>query len=209
MKYDLIGQRFGKLTVKYLTEDKSHGEKHWMCVCDCGNNHVTTSSNLIHGTSKQCHKCAMKQAGMSNRIHGTEPIELWRVYQNMKTRCINPKYCLYHRYGGRGITICDEWMNSFTSFREWAFKNGYKPELSLDRINNDGNYCPENCKWSTVIEQANNRRNNRMITINGETDTMANWSRRTGIPYWVIQKRLGCGWSENDAVTIPYKRQRR
>ena len=125
----------------------------------------------------------------------------------MKTRCYNPKYSLYHRYGGRGITVCDEWKKSFVAFRKWALDNGWKENLSLDRINNDGNYEPGNCKWSTSVEQSNNRRTNRLLTFDGVTDSMANWSRALNIPYHVIRYRLEKGWTDEKTLSTPYKRR--
>lgn len=208
MSYNLVGQKYGHLTVVGLTNNASHRERHWLCKCDCGNEHITTSHNLICGITTQCVECSNRQIGKSNTKHGTKPIQLYRTYQNMKTRCNNDHYFLYHRYGGRGITICKEWQESFIAFREWALKNGYRKGLTLDRIDNDGNYCPENCRWATVKEQSNNRITNRMLSIDGETDTMANWSRRLDMPYWVLQRRLSDGWSEEMALGTPYKRQR-
>jgi hypothetical protein len=123
----------------------------------------------------------------------------------MKTRCNNPNYELYHRYGGRGISVCVEWADSFIAFRDWAFSSGYSEELSLDRIDNNGNYCPENCKWSTVTEQANNRRTNRLVTVFGETDTLANMVRKTGTIYGTVQARLDSGWDVERAFTEPVR----
>lgn len=206
-KYDLFGKRFGKLTVLERLPANSHGEAIWVCRCDCGNTHLATSYNLTRGKTKQCRECMIKQIADTNRTHGCQPKRLHEIYSNMKTRCHNPKYELWHRYGGRGIKICDEWEKSFESFRDWAFSSGYSEELTLDRINNDGDYCPENCKWSTVTEQANNRRTNRMLTLHGETDTMANWSRRLNLPYWLIQKRVdNYKWSDEKALTEPRRK---
>ena len=205
MAYDLIDQRFGKLKVVELLPDRSHKERHWRCVCDCGNEYTATSHALIHGTATQCHRCAMKQVGLSNTKHKCEPKRLHEIYTNMKTRCNNPNYELYHRYGGRGISVCVEWADSFIAFRDWAFSSGYSEELSLDRIDNNGNYCPENCKWSTVTEQANNRRTNRLVTLFGETDTLANMVRKTGTTYGTVQARLDSGWDVERAFTEPVR----
>lgn len=209
MAYDLLGQRFGKLTVIQLLPDRSHKEKHWLCECDCGSKYVAKSSSLVHGLTTQCHKCAMAQVGVSNTKHGCEPRKLHEAYNNMLTRCYNSNYFLFRRYGGRGIKVCDDWRESYINFRDWALVNGWEPGLSLDRIDNNKDYCPENCTWSTVIEQANNRSNNRYLAYRGETDTMANWSRRTGIPYWELQRRLDkAGMSIEEALSMPYKEKR-
>ena len=107
----------------------------------------------------------------------------------MKTRCYNPKYSLYHRYGGRGITVCDEWLNNFAAFRTWCFENGYDKNLTLDRINNDMGYSPDNCRFATVQEQANNRSTNRIISVYGENMTLAQASRKYGIKQGTLYSR--------------------
>lgn len=205
---DLIGKRFGNLVVTRKLKVNSHRETEWLCICDCGNEYISTSNRLTTGKTTQCRECSFKQIAVSNTKHGCEPKRLWQTYQNMKTRCNNENYILYSRYGGRGIKVCDEWERSFSSFKEWAFKSGYSDELTLDRIDNDKGYSPENCKWSTVREQANNRHTNRILVLNGVSDTMANWSRKINIPYWVIQERLDRkGWSEERALTEPWKKK--
>lgn len=201
MTYDLLNQKFGKLTVIELLADRTHKERHWKCICDCGNEYIAKSSSLVHGKATQCRSCSVKQISEANTKHGCEPKRLHEIYTNMKTRCHNPNYSLYHRYGGRGIKVCSEWDKSYSAFREWAFSSGYSDELSLDRIDNDGDYCPENCKWSTNVEQANNRRTNRMVTFRGETDTLANMARKTGMPYGTVQSRLDKGWDTDRAFT--------
>ena len=206
---NIIGHRFGKLVVVERTANNQHGEAHWLCVCDCGNFHISTSYNLIHGKTNQCKECMKKQISESNTKHRCEPRRLWQIYQNMKTRCYNPKYELYSRYGGRGITVCAEWNKSFVEFRKWAFSSGYSPNLTIERVNNDGNYCPENCTWADRVAQANNRHTNRILCLNGESDTLANWARRTSIPYWKLQDRIYAGWSDEAILTTPYVRQKK
>lgn len=122
----------------------------------------------------------------------------------MKNRCYNPHYYLFKNYGGKGISVCDEWLgeHGFESFAKWAFENGYKKELSIDRIDNALGYSPQNCRWVDMKTQQNNRTNNRRITANGETHTMAEWSRISNIHYSTIQRRLKNGWREADAVTV-------
>lgn len=206
---NILGKRFGSLTVTKKLEMNNHREMEWLCLCDCGNEHISTTNRLKKGQTTCCHSCAMKKISISNRKHGMEPRKLFHAYTNMKTRCYNSNYFLYHRYGGRGIQVCDEWLHSFSNFRSWALDNGYSEELTLDRIDNDGDYTPTNCRWVTVREQSNNRHTNRILTLNGEKDTMANWARRTNLPYWVIQERLDrYGWSEEEALTHPYRRKK-
>lgn len=204
MAYDLIGRRYGQLFVKERLQTDSHGERKWLCICDCGNIHEATSYNLVHGKTTKCPSCWRKISAEKKMIHGQEPKHLFNCYVNMKTRCYNKNYYLFKHYGGKGITVCDDWLGKygFNNFRKWAFENGYNDDLSIDRIDNSKSYCPENCRWVTMTIQQNNRTNNRMLTVNGITDTMANWSKRSGINYATIQQRLSRGWSVEDAVTI-------
>ncbi len=124
----------------------------------------------------------------------------------MKQRCLNPNSEAYKHYGGRGITICEEWKNNFYAFVGWAFNNGYSEELTLDRIDNNGNYCPDNCRWATRLEQAQNQRTNVVLTLNGETHTISEWSRITGIPRTTIQNRIYAGKDVKYVLTFPSKK---
>ena len=200
--YDLTGMRFGSLVVIGKLGRDNHNEMRWLCKCDCGNEHISTTNRLIKGITVRCKKCKDKKAGESNTKHQRSPIDLWYKYQNMKTRCYNPHYELYHRYGGRGITVCDEWKNSFVAFRDWALANGYKKGLTLDRRDNDGDYTPDNCRWATMTEQSNNRSTNKIITIDGESDTLANWVRRAGLKYSKVQSQLDAGKSPDIVIGI-------
>ena len=127
------------------------------------------------------------------------------VWRNMKGRCYNPKHCKYPIYGGRGITVCDEWRNSFQAFLDWAIANGYQEGLSIDRIDVNGNYEPSNCRFATREEQARNKRNNRYLTYNGETRTIPDWADVVQIPYMVLYSRIQYhGWSAERALHTPY-----
>ena len=172
-------------------------------MCDCGKTVVVSGYNLRSGKTKSCGCYMIDQTKKANTKHGMFGTSIYRTYSNMKNRCYNPNYYLYKDYGGRGISVCDEWLgnNGFSNFYEWSKENGYRPDLSLDRIDCDGNYSPQNCRWVDMVTQQNNRRNNHMITANGETHTMAEWSRITNIPYCTIQRRIYSGWDESDAVT--------
>ena len=128
---------------------------------------------------------------------------LGRIYHNMKTRCCNPNYDKYKYYGGKGIKICEEWMNSWYAFEDWAEENGYNDTLTLDRIDPDGDYCPENCRWVTRKEQANNRSSNRMVEYNGERKSLQQWAEESGINSNTLSQRIDAGWSIHDALTKP------
>ena len=212
--YDLIGMKFGKLTVLELTDDHSHKEKHWKCRCDCGREYTAASSALVHGYTHQCSVCAREQGAATNNRGLYEPLRLRRIWNGMISRCYSPNNPQYADYGGRGITVCDEWSRKkgkgYLSFKKWAFDNGYNEDLTIDRIDNDGGYSPENCRWADDFQQANNRRGNHLLEYNGEVDTMANWARRVGLDYFVIAARINrLGWSAEKALSTPYVKGKR
>ena len=155
---DLTGKNFGKLTViKYCGSNKN-GRALWLCQCECGNTKIILGNSLL---SKLTFSCGCYNKEHSKNIHTKHNMsysKLYKVWQGMKTRCYNPNFIYYCNYGGRGITICNEWKNDFSKFYEWAINNGYKEGLTIDRINNDGNYEPNNCRWVTRAEQNRNKR---------------------------------------------------
>lgn len=139
--------------------------------------------------------------------HGDRPkgkkTRLYNIWLHMRERCNNPNFVYFNLYGGRGISVCDEWSHSYKVFKEWALENGYRDDLTLERKDNDGNYCPENCKWATPKEQANNRRSNRSLSFNGEQHNIEEWSKITGKPRTIIDSRLRRGWSVEKTLSTP------
>jgi hypothetical protein len=130
---------------------------------------------------------------------------LYGIWEHMKHRCFSPKYKRFKDYGGRGISVCDSWASNYKNFYDWSIANGYKENLSIERIDNNGNYCPENCKWATTKEQGNNRRTNVNITFNGVTKTQTEWSNDLGGEKHVVRVRLKRGWTIERALTTPIK----
>lgn len=196
---DLTGMKFGRLTVISRAEDYvSPNGRHrvqWVCRCDCGVEKIVLGEALTSGRTISC-GCAHREiASRSNQTHGKTDTRLYGVWCAMKRRCHNSNAPEYARYGGRGISICEEWDKSFETFETWALSTGYDPdakrgECTLDRIDNNGNYCPANCRWVSQRDQMNNVSYNRLIPHNGETHTLAEWAREYNIPYARLSQRI-------------------
>lgn len=164
---DISNTRYGRLVALKITDEKSkRGEgRKWVCVCDCGNHKVIRMSDLRSGKTKSCgclEKENLTKISLKN-AHGQTKTRLHNIWIGMKNRCNNKNNQAYKYYGGRGISVCDEWNRSYQTFHIWAINNGYNKNLTIDRIDVDGNYQPNNCKWSTRKEQSRNRRNVKKI----------------------------------------------
>lgn len=196
---DLTGKRFGKLVA--LEKVKSQNNKTvWKCQCDCGTITFVLTGNL---NANRVHSCGCLRTDKlieRSTIHNQRHTHLYEVWKSMKQRCFNPKNKGYKNYGARGILVCEEWVHSFTSFYEWSMANGYKQGLTIDRIDNNKNYCPENCRWTDRITQANNSRWNKHIIIDGKDDTLANWIRYFNTTPTKYYLRIKKGYSEQDAL---------
>lgn len=184
---ECIGKKFNKLTIVGY-EGVVNGHSKVKCVCDCGNIVIVDLYKTKTSHTKSC-GCAKHKARNDIEFH-----RLYRIWVDMKYRCNNKNFKSYHRYGGRGIKVCQEWEKAFDNFKEWALANGYLDDLTIDRIDTNGNYEPSNCKWSTKTEQANNRNTNIFLTFNGEMHTISEWSRLTGINKKTISERLKRNW---------------
>lgn len=198
---DITGEKFNRLTVLKREENKGT-RAYWLCKCDCGNEIITDGKRLRSGYTKSCGCLQKEKAFFNNKFkHGLADTRLSNIYFKMKSRCTNSHSKRYKDYGGRGITICDEWMKESKNFFEWAINNGYKKDLTLERINNEKGYSPDNCKWATYQDQANNTRRNHLVTIDGESHTIAEWSRITNISYSTIRARIRRGYKGKDLIS--------
>ena len=206
---DLTGQTFGRLTVAQRVFSSNKNTR-WLCMCNCGVEITVSRVHLINGHTTSC-GCYQKEAAAelakrTKTTHGLSKTNLYRVWDSMRYRCLNPNCQAYKDYGLRGITVCNEWLK-FEVFYDWAINNGYKKGLSIDRIEVNGNYEPGNCKWSTMKEQGNNRRTTRMIEINGTTKSMKQWAEQYGINYCTVQGRINeLGMMPIEALTMPLRR---
>ena len=184
------GDKYGRLTIVEEAKPRKYGAKkhrRFICKCDCGNEKEVFLISLSSGRTKSC-GCLVSEKNSTHGLSGKNSYKLWC---GVRQRCLNSKNRLYKNYGGRGIKICERWLK-FENFYE---DMGDKPDgKSLDRIDNDGDYCPENCRWATDDEQANNRRGNVRIKYDGDIDTLANWCRRLDLKYTRIKKRFESGW---------------
>ncbi len=205
----MSGRRFGRLVVIEPVGRSKEGYVLWKCKCDCGNEKITSLKYLGKGTSS----CGCYSEEVHDRVrtkHGKRYSRIYGVYVSMIRRCNAPTAHEYSNYGGRGIKVCDEWQD-FETFEKWAMENGYDPDAkhgrcTLDRIDTNGNYEPSNCRWTTMKSQQRNRRNNVLLTYNGETHCMSEWAELIGIPYGTFQKRIASGWSVERAITAPLNR---
>lgn len=195
---EINGKKFGRLTVIEFVEMRGK-YRFYKCICECGKFKIIRSSHLKSGNTISC-GCFRKELGERSKTHGKESSKVYQVWTNMLQRCYNPNDRKFKNYGGRGIIVCDRW-HKFENF--YADMGDPPYEKSLDRINNDGFYCLENCRWATRIEQMNNRRNSVKITYLGETKGIREWERQLGFPKDKITKRLKAGWSVEDAITLP------
>lgn len=200
---DLTGQRFGRLTVLEMAEKKPYSKAAcWSCVCDCGKKKTVLGTNLRNGTIRSCGCLSRDVVVETHTKHGKSNTRLYRIWRGMIDRCEKTNSISYENYGGRGITICKEWRDDVGIFSKWAMENGYEEGLSLDRIDNDEGYFPKNCRWSSSKEQANNRRTNYNIVLNGEKKTLSEWCEELQLNYKTVKSRIHRSWTIEEALEL-------
>jgi hypothetical protein len=178
---DLTNKKFGKLLI-IKSEFVKNEERHWLCRCDCGNEKIISGHSLRRGATISC--------GCHKIKHGYVGTKLYNVFSHMKARCYNKNSKFYNYYGGRGIKICDEWLINPLLFFKWAEKNGYDEKLSIDRIDNNGDYSPDNCRWATKKQQANNRNYCILITYKSKTQTLKMWCDELNMSWSTVKNRI-------------------
>lgn len=201
---NLTGQRFGRLVVVERSTNSKNGKARWLCKCDCGNDTVVFSTSLVRGLTHSCGCLNSEIASERFSTHRLSESRLHKTWSDMKKRCYNPNSKSFPAYGGRGIEMCEEWKDDFQSFYNWAMAHGYADDLTIDRIDVNGNYSPENCRWVDKLTQANNCRTNHYLTFNGKTQSIAAWARELGVSDSLIRQRIvTLGWSVERALTEP------
>ena len=203
---DLTGQRFGRYTVLEKAPKRASGGTYWVCKCDCGNVREVSTAHLRRGDSKSCGCLRADTCGQMFTTHGLSKHPLHKVWEAMLERCDYPNNKRYRNYGGRGITVCDEWRDDFKTFYDWSIAHGYAEGLTIDRIDVNGDYEPTNCRWVTWKDQSNNTTTNRYITYGNKTQTLTQWSEELGINKTTLRDRLESGWSVEKAFTTPLRR---
>lgn len=205
-KKDLTGQRFGRLYVISKAEPTIIGNRYercvWLCKCDCGNTKIVRTDHLLGEKIVSC-GCYNKEIRTK---HGLSNSKLYKVWSGMRQRCENHKTPCFKNYGGRGIKVCEEWSESFEIFYEWAMNNGYKEGLTLDRVDVNGNYEPNNCKWATRKEQSRNTRKTIYATVNNITKDLNTWADELGVSRETLYRRVHkLHWTPEEAVIGKHK----
>lgn len=205
---DLTGRKYGRWEVvsfSHKVSVKNGANYYWNCRCECGKEKVVLANGLRSGASTSC-GCYNKEIISIPKKHGMSKDRLYWIWHSMIDRCVRKNNPGYKHYGGRGISVCEEWLDS-KNFIEWALSNGYRKDLTIDRIDYNGNYEPSNCRWVDWKTQANNTSRNHYVTIDGETLTVAQWAERNGIAYkTVFQRTRVLGWSFEKALTVPVRK---
>ncbi|GAA0265129.1 hypothetical protein GCM10008922_25250 [Faecalicatena contorta] len=201
-----IGSKFNRLLVVSEYPKDKYSHKRFLCQCDCGNEVVVLKGQLTSGKTGSCGCYQRDRAREAQLKHGMANTKIYYVWKDIIQRCSNANSKSYSNYGHRGISVCDDWLgtNGFEKFYQWALDNGYREGLEIDRIKNNGNYEPSNCRWATKIQQANNKRNNIVIKHNEKEMTVSQWARELGIDDKKIRQRIQkLGWDNEKSIMVP------
>lgn len=199
---DITGMKFNRLTALEYMGQGSSGAR-WKFRCDCGNEIVTAGYHVRKGRTKSCGCWNEENKHDRYKIHGMHKTRLYSAWSHMKQRCLNPSCKEYENYGGRGILICKDWIDNFENFREWAMNNGYSETLTLDRIDNNKGYSPDNCRWVSMLVQENNKRNNHYYLFKGQPKTLSQIAREYSISRNALYYRVNVkGMDLENAVDV-------
>ena len=202
---DLTGKKFGRLTVLKEVGHPKPGQYLWECECSCSNHtHIIVDGHkLKNGNTKSCgclHRELLQKRNKENAIHHIENERIYRIWRGMKERCYNKSHKKFEYYGGKGIKICQQWLDSYETFEKWSLNNGYNDDLTIERKDNSLDYCPENCCWATWTEQQNHKSNNKYLTYHNETKTLSQWCKELNLNYGRVKARINAlHWSVEKA----------
>lgn len=200
---DETNNKYGRLTVLRYHNKSKRGQSYWECQCECGNVVVVMSASLRNGKTVSCGCYNIERTREAKTTHGMfknyKAAPIYAKWASMKSRCLNPNSTMYSEYGGRGITVCEEWME-FEPYRDWALTHNYSDNLQIDRTDNNKGYSPDNCRFVTRKENGRNKRNNVNLLINGETKTASEWAELVGINLNTLYWRIGRGWHTDDLL---------
>ena len=200
---DLAGKKYGRLMVLEYDGQNHRGKSMWKCLCDCGGTIIVTGAHLTSGHTQSCGCYGAEILKDRVTTHGMTKTRLYNIWQGMLKRCYYKGATSYRHYGDKGIVVCEKW-HDFETFRDWAITHGYSDDLTIDRIDNSGDYSPENCRWVDINTQLRNTSRNHFIEFNGETHCMKDWASILGINYRTLQQRVNVyGWSVERAFTTP------
>ena len=210
---NLLGKKFNRLTVVARAENNKQGKTRWLCKCECGNTKIILGDSLRSGKTTSCgcvHSEISKQVFKKKSTkHDMCYSRIYKIWRGIEQRCYYPKHASYKYYGAKGIKVCQEWLEDFMNFYNWAINNGYSDDLTIDRINVNGNYEPNNCRWINSKEQARNRGNNHLFTFRGETHCITEWAEIYNLSVGLLNNRISkCKWDFEKAITTPIRKKR-
>lgn len=204
---DITGQKFGRLTA--INRAPNSGDRvKWLFKCDCGNQIITDGASAKTGKTRSCGCLNNEMRIKTNTKHGLSSKRIYGIYKSMIQRCHNSSNKKFKIYGGRGIKVCDEWLNDRMTFFEWAFKNGYNDDLTIDRVNGDKGYAPDNCKWATYAEQNRNTTQNFHVMIDGKDKILTDLAKEVGVDRGTLFYRIKkAGMTPEEAISVPIARK--